>query len=580
MPTYTLTVLDTVGIQDYIFGSNVLRENIGASELVRRATRLWPFEEVRAAGPSNVGPNLTGDLNDLDDSLQIADGNLVAEVIYAGGGNCATLFANRDAALDFAKRLSLRVLTEAPDLNLVAVHVPVDWDADALAGKMEEALRRLAIKKWKRRVSSPLLGLGTTVNCRSTGLPAVGTDGDEPSLKPPDASPRLLSAGILAKLRSLKSANQRLASYLPQFREAGLEIPHDLDHFGREAGEISYIAVVHADGNGMGARVEDLRSRLVRVEDNQRYILAMREFSCAVEEAAKRALNEISTKLLRHWDLSQAAIVGRIQSDGGKWVEVGKVNLGTKEHYRYMPFRPIVFGGDDLTFVTDGRLGLALAAAYLEAFERAVAAQKSEFLAGLKACAGISVVKAHYPFSRAYGLAEDLCRNAKRAWDRKHSAMDWHFAATGLFGMIEEIRKRQYTIPASHLGVGSVSRLKMKGRDSCLEMRPVLLRDLPGQVGGWRSWSGFSRVTTEFLIDEVWRGKRNKVIALRAALRGGPNAVAQFRAAYGLKQLPLLADGIEALQTTGWDGSGRCGYFDAVESLDFFVPLGWGEEAV
>jgi len=580
MPTYTLTVLDTVGIQDYIFGSNVLRENIGASELVRRATRLWPFEEVRAAGLSNVGPRPTGDLDDLDDSLRITDGNLVAEVIYAGGGNCAILFATKEAALGFAERLSRKVLAEAPNLNLVAVHVPVDWDTDALAGKVEEALRRLAIKKWKLRVSSPLLGLGTTVNCGSTGLPAVGTDADEPGLKPPDASTRLLSSGILAKLRSLKSANQRLAGYLPQFHEAGLEIPYDLDHFGREVGEISYIAVVHADGNSMGSKVENLRSRFVLPEHNRDYILATREFSYAVEEAAKRALHEVSTRLLRHWDQSQDAIVGWTKSEEKKWVKVGKVKLGTKERYRYVPFRPIVFGGDDLTFVTDGRLGLALAAAYLEAFEGAVADQKSVFVTDLKACAGISVVKAHYPFSRAYALAESLCRNAKRAWRREHAAMDWHFAATGLFGTVEDIRRHQYTISASQLGVKTTPPSKAKGRDGYLEMRPVLLMDVPGRPGGWRSWPGFSRVTTQLLTGKDWKGKRNKVIAMREALRDGPDAVAQFRVAYGLKLLPTLAEGIQALQTTGWDGSGRCGYFDAVEALDFFVPLDWGEEAV
>jgi hypothetical protein len=33
------------------------------------------------------------------------------------------------------------------------------------------------------------------------------------------------------------------------------------------------------------------------------------------------------------------------------------------------------------------------------------------------------------------------------------------------------------------------------------------------------------------------------------------------------------------LQDTGWDGAGRCGYFDAVEALDFFLPLEWKEEA-
>ena len=567
MPTYTLTFLDTVGIQNYVFGSNVLRENIGASELVRRATRLWPFEEVREAGKTNVKPrrDLTGDPDDLDGNLRIEDGDLTAEVIYAGGGNCAVLFANRDAAKSFVTRLSRRMLAEAPDLDLVAVHVEMNWKSDALPGdaladKMKEAIDQLATKKQERRVSTPLLGLGTTVNCRSTGLPAVGTDADEPGLKPKEASTRPLSASILAKLRVVKDANKRLADYLPLFRDAGLEVPHDFDHFGREAGEISYIAVVHADGNSMGSRVEALRNRFARPEENRRYIQAMRDFSEAVEVASKQSLSDISSRLLRHWNPTKDkdTIIGRTQDGRGEWVEVGKIKLGEKEKRLYIPFRPVVFGGDDLTLVTDGRLGLGLAAAYLEAFEKAMNAQDNEFTKDIRACAGVSVVKAHYPFARACDLAHDLCGNAKRAWERKHSALDWHFAATGLFGNIEAIRLRQYTTPDGHL-----------------EMRPVLLKEQPSD---WRSWTGFARVTKEFLIGKEWKDKRNKVIALREALRNGPKAVEQFRSAYGLKPLPLLAAGIAALQTTGWDGTGRCGYFDAVEALDFFTPLDWGKE--
>lgn len=560
MPTYTLTFLDTVGIQNYVFGSNVLRENIGASELVRRATRLWPFEEVRKTGKTNVKPghDLTGD---LDSNLHIEDDDLTAEVIYAGGGNCAVLFANRDAASDFVTRLSRRVLAEAPELDLVAVHVEMNWESDSLADKMKEAIDQLATKKQERRVSTPLLGLGTTVNCRSTSLPAVGTDADEPGLKPKKAPTRPLSAGILAKLRFLKPANERLSNYLPLFGDAGLEVPHDFDHFGREAGEISYIAIVHADGNGMGNRVEDLRSRFARPEENRRYIQAMRDFSEAIETASKQALSDVSTLLLRHWNpvKDKDAIIGKTQDGWGEWVEVGKVKLGEKEKRLYVPFRPIVFGGDDLTFVTDGRLGLALAAAYLEAFEKAMNAQNNEFTKGLRACAGVSVVKAHYPFARACDLAYDLCSNAKKTWERKHSALDWHFAATGLFGTVEAIRLRQYTTPDGHL-----------------EVRPVTLKEQPGF---WRSWTGFARITKEFLIGEEWKDKRNKVIALRQALREGPEAVVRFRSAYGLEPLPLLAAGIEALQTTGWDGIGRCGYFDAIEALDFFTPLDWGKEA-
>ena len=75
-----------------------------------------------------------------------------------------------------------------------------------------------------------------------------------------------------------------------------------------------------------------------------------------------------------------------------------------------------------------------------------------------------------------------------------------------------------------------------------------------------------------FLVEDEWRERHNKVIALRQALRDGPSAVSRFRSAYGLETLPPLSASIAALQHTGWDG-GRCGYFDAVEALDFFLPL-------
>ncbi len=416
MPTYTLTVLDAVGIQEYVFGSNVLRENIGASELVRRATRLWPFEQVRAGGRTNVKPGpLDGDLGDLDDDLHIEDHDLHAEVIYAGGGNCAVLFAEPADARAFVTRLSRHLVAHAPGLELVVAHVEVDWEGEALADKVKEALGQLAIHKLERRVSAPLLGQGVTVPCQSTGLPAVGTDADEPGLKPANSPPRPLSAEILAKLRIVAEANRRLERLFPAFAVADLDIPHEFDDFGREAGDVSYIAVVHADGNSMGERLEQLQARFRRPGDNRSYVEAQRAFSRAVEAAAREALDSITALLLnRLWRPDQDAVVGQARNDRGEMVDVKTIRLAEGEKHRfYAPFRPLVFGGDDLTFVTDGRLGLGLAAAYLRAFEGAVARQDNEDVQGLQACAGVSVVKTHYPFARAYELAANLCDNAK-----------------------------------------------------------------------------------------------------------------------------------------------------------------------
>ena len=41
MRNLTLTVIDTTGIQDYIFGSNLLKHNVGASALVHWVTNDW-----------------------------------------------------------------------------------------------------------------------------------------------------------------------------------------------------------------------------------------------------------------------------------------------------------------------------------------------------------------------------------------------------------------------------------------------------------------------------------------------------------------------------------------------------------
>jgi hypothetical protein len=66
------------------------------------------------------------------------------------------------------------------------------------------------------------------------------------------------------------------------------------------------------------------------------------------------------------------------------------------------------------------------------------------------------------------------------------------------------------------------------------------------------------------------------VKALRVALRDGPDAVKNFIAAYdGVNTLPDI-DGDKSLKKTGWkeeDEEMRCGYFDAIEMMDMYIPL-------
>lgn len=536
-----LLIVDTTGIQPYIFGSNRLRENVGASHLVAQATEHWAFEVLRSMA-TNVRAN-----DSLNDELRMEEPehNLAAEVLYAGGGNLVVIFRDESDARAFTSKLSRKALTDAPNLQLVVARRKFDW-SDSLYEQVKAAFKKLAEMQRNHALSAPLLGVSVTVMCQSTGLPAVAMTqniGDD------DGYPA--SAEIRAKLDAAtkrgtepSEAGLRLRKQIPP--PAAYDYPAEFRDIGGSTGDHSYIAVVHADGNGMGQRILDIGK--AHATENRKYIIALRSFSKAVELAAQGALAATRDQL-----------VSKI--DGGRIVHSLLPKLGVPLSYDketgipYLPFRPIVFGGDDVTFVCDGRLGLSLAIEFLKQFELHTA-NLPDGKGQVTACAGIAIVKSHYPFARAYRLAEALCSTAKKyRRDEKldGSCLDWHFAMSGLSGGIEDIRGREYTVNA-----GSLS------------LRPVTLASNPKQAQ--RSWE-VVRAGVDAFQGPGWAGRRNKVKALRDALREGGASVKSFLSKFNeAKPLPVVCSSLTDLKDEGWHGK-VCGYFDAVEMIDWFIPL-------
>ncbi|GAB4190652.1 MAG: hypothetical protein Fur006_32920 [Coleofasciculaceae cyanobacterium] len=541
MSKYIATVIDTTGIQPYIFGSNRLRENIGASYLVAQATDEW----VKWALRQRFGENVY--IPSTQPEKQIDQGNLDAELVYTGGGNAVILFKDRDCAVKFTKTLSEKVLREAPGLKIVVAHSqPFEW-GNNLGTVIDSLMKELERKKREYNPSVPLLGLGVTANCLSTGLVAVDTS-DRYSV--PTSYP--VSREIVEKLRTVDSknhapANKQLIKTIFEGEDLNLgdyTVPYDVDDLGRTEGRSSYMAIVHADGNGMGDRFKEYGKN----KRDREYITAMRELSGAIDKAGINALRKVAARV--------------IQLAEGKLQE--QFAITERDGKKYLPFRPIVYGGDDVTFVCDGRLGLSLAALYLKAFE----AEKENIpdRKDLTACAGIAIVKTHYPFARAYQLSEALCSNAKKFMrDEKErlrrksdfSAIDWHIAASGLLGSIGDIRKREYQVA-----------------EGDLTMRPMYLQS----NSEWRNWDDFSEVVHKFNTHPDWAGSRNKVIALREQLRQGKEKTKQFLQVYGLDKnyLPLFpkASAIDFNQC-GWIDVPKkiCGYFDAIEAMEFYMSL-------
>jgi hypothetical protein len=521
----TLLILGTASIQSYIFGSNRLKENIGASYLVKQVTEEWAVDALK-----RVAPRANTDENP---NQKIEEGDLDAEVLYAGGGNFVVLFREEETAKHFVETLSKKVLIDAPGLRLDVDQCQFLWEVSGtgLGKAVGNLIKNQKKNRSLRRASAPLLGLGVTAVCQSTGLPATKIISDSDGK-------RRVSAEVAAKNAAAEKANKSLHNVLPL--DEGYVYPSDLDQLGRTVGERSYIAIVHADGNGMG----EIIRQIGEIENNRLYIEEMRKYSKQVTHISKNAMLAVIKRLI------QATV------EDDKIAGVGPVadlKFSVDEHHGLrLPIRPIVFGGDDTTFVCDGRLGLSLAAMYLREFENAAKQLGRNF----SASAGVAIVKSRYPFARAYQLSEDLCGVAKKFRytfskpEEVGGTLDWYFTSGGLYDELEEMRKREYT-----------------AKSGSLTLRPVTL----GNEGGVRSWGTVKRLTSAF--QNEWKDKRNKAKALRDALREGPEAVERFLKVYEQK-LPTL-DGFSA---TGWNEK-QCGYFDALELMDIYIPLDSEKEA-
>ncbi|MEG3846815.1 hypothetical protein QT971_06415 [Microcoleus sp. herbarium19] len=543
MNKYIASVIDTAGIQKYIFGSNRLKENVAGSYLVKLATDDWVKECL-----TKMGNVYIPDRNPNQAEPHINENpEIIAELIYSGGGNTFLLF--RDTEENYAKKFteiwSKKILIEAPGLNVEIAHQPFEWNQRLLQDVIENDLikSKLDIQKRNLKPSAPLLGLGVTVSCISTGLVAVET-------REIDGLVRPISREVVKKLDKVNEANSELRKILfddrkPRKRNEQYDIPLDVDDLGRSENESSYMAVVHIDGNQMGKRFESYGKSQ---SDNREFIMAMRKLSWGVSEASREALKAVGYAVI-------------------KLVDEEKFEI--KDNY--LPFRPIVYGGDDVTFVCDGRLGLSLAVKFLEKFEEFTQDLADE-QGKATACAGIAIVKTHYPFSRAYALSESLCSQAKQ-WMKKEtddykkplfSALDWHIAASGLLGTIGEIREREYRVQIPDLDL-----------PASLTMRPMRSNPCQNQ---WRTWAGFSQVVNDFKTHTDWKDRRNKVMALREVLRQGKTATEKFIQAYSLETLPAFPEANTDLAKKGWCNYIReeidiCGYFDAIEAIDFYTPL-------
>ncbi len=405
-------LLDTVSIQNYIFRSNKLRENLGSSYLVQEIYRKYLIKALCKV----TGRTFEEERQHLNDwKNSDADRPYCTEPVdvgYIGGGNALLFFQKESQAKEFIENWTKFLLVYTPGLTTAVAYSNFPQNPKQFNQALKSLFNNLKENKNRYIPVTSLPRHGITAECARSELSAEIYNKKIEEHISADVNARICAAS-LSKIEIGKKYHALLGD--------NYCFSNELDDLGGIRGEDGHIAVVHIDGNEVG--------RLFKEAANLKVI---RGYSKTIGIATETAFDKVvETTMNKYEDIMNSL---GFQAD---------VNIPTEQGgKKILPIRPVILGGDDVTFVCDGRLGIYLAGIFIEEFEKTrINGEK------LTACAGIAIIKTRYPFYRGYRLAEELCVNAKtRRKDENDSAsfLDFLVSMGGIAGSLTNIRKRYF----------------------------------------------------------------------------------------------------------------------------------------
>lgn len=354
------------GIQQFIFQTNELQDIVGASELVDSICKEM-FKEFAHGG----------------------------EFIQKAAGNIRFLFEDQNTCRKAVKEFPKKVLNTAPGISITQAVVCIEDGSDFRIVK-EELEKRLHFQR-NCPMRSMTIGLMGMERSRKTGLPVVKEEKGE-MLDAPTVAKRAKTN--TRKLCEKSFGAEEIKDHAVAYNIEGMTSKND------------WIAIIHADGNGLGKVVEKVSKD---GEDK------LKEFSSNLDKATEKAAQETYKTIL-----SLPEYEARTQK---------------------IPFRPVVLGGDDMTIICRADLAVPYTKAFLVNFEK----YTSEYIGSkLTACAGIAFIKSSYPFYYGYDLAETLCTQAKNTAkkikeDLAPSCLMFHKVQSSFVEDYAEIKEKELT---------------------------------------------------------------------------------------------------------------------------------------
>ena len=274
------------GIQGFIFKTNELKHIVGASELVEQICTS-DFEEFAKNGES----------------------------VVRAAGNIKFIFDKKEDCQKAVREFPKKVMTKAPGITISQAVVAFEEDFGKAIDDLEDLLK-VQRNKPSRSVTSGLIGIKRANN---TGLPVVCVmEVDEKIIYKDEPT-----------LQKERSQNVKGLCEKSFGKEVLLEkeIAYNISDI---TDRNDWIAVIHADGNGLG--------KVVQAVGKQKDVF--KEFSQKLDLATKEAANHAFIVVFNKF-----------------------------KDKRIIPIRPVVLSGDDMTVIIRGDLAIDYAKAFISAFE-------------------------------------------------------------------------------------------------------------------------------------------------------------------------------------------------------------------
>jgi hypothetical protein len=513
----TALLIETVSIQNYVYASNKLLENVGASNIVTIVYQEKMLQAIQETLQSKVDKNLW---KRQPETFQLEKNNTDFEIGYIGGGNALLFFRKTELAKKFIKKWTTELLVEAPGLNL-AFAMNSTFNFDNFSSELQQLFTVLKENKNKYFPLTTLPKHGVTAECPFSGNSA------ETYFKDMDGE-KFISSVSKTKLEYAKIINNKLLA--EDVLENKYVFTTNIDKLGQIPSK-NHIAVVHIDGNSIGKYFMNCTT-----------LPEIRGLSKHLDKVIYEAYKEFITFIKGNMGYF-------FTEESGLYIQ----NVGDKI---ILPFRPLLVEGDDITFITDGRLGISFAKKFLELISRKSLPNGKQ----LSASAGVAITSTKHPFYRGYVLAEELCSAAKKE-ARKNpgtSWLDFHVAYSGISGNLEDIRKDNYTINEGQLNFG-----------------PYLISNQERNKDNEKNIMHLLKGIKRFINLDNW--PRNKVKEFRNILALGKKPAENY-----LKQMNIKGKEVEAIPGKGYHISGwennKTPYFDMIELMDFYPIYFLGEQ--